>query len=213
MSRPIVVIGAGGFGRETLDVIEAINRQAEQAPFSIEGVIDTSPSDENLERLRMRRVPYLGDNTVLHQHAGGCAVVAIGAPATRRRVVEDIRGLGFEFPTLIHPLAGVGSKPRIGAGAVICAGVQLSTNVSLGEHVHVNPNATIGHDAQLGDFVSLNPGAIISGDVRLGVETLIGAGAVVLQQLVIGARATVGAAACVVSDVPDNTTVKGIPAR
>ena len=54
---------------------------------------------------------------------------------------------GHHGATLIHPLATVGPESRIDEGAVICAGVQISTNVTIGRHVHVNPNATIDINA------------------------------------------------------------------
>ena len=53
----------------------------------------------------------------------------------------------------------------------------------LGRHVHVNPNATIGHDAVLGAFVSVNPGAVVSGEVVVGEGTLLGASSTILQGL------------------------------
>ena len=97
-------------------------------------------------------------------------------------------------------------------GVVVCGGgAHVSTNVRLGRHVHVNPNATIGHDSILESFVSVNPAAIISGDVHVRSRTLIGAGAIVLQGLSIGAGTTVGAGAVVTRTVPDGVVVKGVP--
>jgi carbonic anhydrase/acetyltransferase-like protein (isoleucine patch superfamily) len=78
-------------------------------------------------------------------------------------------------------------------------------------HIHVNPNATIGHDSILESFVSINPAATVSGDVHVRSRTLIGAGAIVLQGLSIGADATVGAGAVVTRSVPDGVVVKGVP--
>ena len=41
MSTPLVVVGAGGFGRDTLDVVEAVN--AVTTRFEILGVLDDDP--------------------------------------------------------------------------------------------------------------------------------------------------------------------------
>jgi hypothetical protein len=49
--RPLVVIGAGGFGREALDVITALNSAVASPLFDILGVVDDSPSVPNLDRL------------------------------------------------------------------------------------------------------------------------------------------------------------------
>lgn len=212
MSRALIVVGAGGFGREALDVVEAINRV--NLTFHLLGVVDSSPSAENLARLAARGVSYLGgDESLITDREEVEFVVAIGSPSTRSSVTARLASAGNSAATLLHPSAVVGSAATIGEGVVVCSGVQISTNVSLGSHSHVNPNATIGHDSVIGAFASINPGAVVSGEVNIGEGALVGAGAVILQGLSIGANATVGAAACVVRDVPPATVVKGVPAR
>jgi acetyltransferase-like isoleucine patch superfamily enzyme len=57
------------------------------------------------------------------------------------------------------------------------------------------------------------PHATVAGGVEIGECTWIGAGAVVKQYIKIGANCMIGAGAVVVKDVPDNTTVAGVPAR
>lgn len=214
MSEDLVVVGAGGFGRETLDVVEAINAASEERVWRVRGVIDDAPAPALRERLRARSTPWLGGLEVLRGLVHECHyVVGIGSPGVRARIVGRIDDWGGRPASLVHPAAVVGSRTSIGQGAVVCAGVQLSTNVQLGRHVHLNPGSIVGHDSELADFVSVNPGAIISGEVGLGVRTLIGAGATVLQGLTIGNEAVVGAGACVTKDVRAATTVVGIPAR
>jgi hypothetical protein len=79
-SGPIVIVGAGGFGREVLDVIEAINAAGGSLEFR--GFIDDGPVDESCWRRRDARcsVPAMscGRWTCLF-------VVAIGSgpPANR----------------------------------------------------------------------------------------------------------------------------------
>lgn len=211
----LVVIGAGGFGRETLDVVHAINSSAREPAYSVVGVIDPMPGPENLSRLRARGVDYLGsDDDWLAAGRPARYVVAIGDTRVRRRIDAKYQAAGrFRARPLVHPSAGIGSSAVPGDGSVICAGVQVSTNVSMGLHVQLNPNSTIGHDSVLGDFVSVNPGAIISGGVHLMEGALVGAGAVVLETLTVGSYARVGASACVVRDVSSGLTVKGVPAR
>lgn len=214
MSTELVVVGAGGFGRQTLDVIEALNRAADAPVFDVLGVVDTNPSDLNRERLEHRGVPYLG--TVAEWLAFDYAalyIIGIGDPVARQRLDRAFLAAGRAAATAVHPSASIGSQAAIGDGTVVCGGTQVSTNVRLGRHVHLNPNVAIGHDAVLHDFVSVNPGAIVSGDVEVGERTLIGAGAVILQGLVVGSDAVVGASACVVRHVFGDTVVKGVPAR
>jgi sugar O-acyltransferase (sialic acid O-acetyltransferase NeuD family) len=215
LMEDLVVIGAGGFGRETLDVVDAINSSASKPAYSVIGVVDPLPGPENLTRLRDRGVAYLGsDDEWLASGKPARYVVAIGDPGVRRAIDVRYQAAGqVRACPLIHPSAGIGSSAMLGDGSVICAGVQVSTNVSIGRHVHLNPNSTIGHDSVLDDFVSVNPGAIISGGVRLEMGSFVGAGAVVLEMLTVGSQGRVGASACVVRDVSPGLTVKGVPAR
>lgn len=210
----ILVVGAGGFGRETLDVIEAINHAAIGARWMVLGVADDGPSAAHRQRLAARGYAHLGSiSQVLAEFEPAFYAVGIGSPRIRRDIAKVLDDHGWHPATLVHPHAVVGTVAAIGAGSVICGGVQLSTNTVLSAHVHLNPGAIIGHDAILDEFVSVNPGAILSGDVRIGAGVLIGAGAVVLQGLNVGTEATVGASACVTRDVAPGTIVKGVPAR
>lgn len=215
MAEDIVVVGAGGFGRETLDVISSINARASRPPWRVAGVVDDRPAPENLERLRTLGVAHLGGVDVLlsPRQPARWFVVGIGSPHVRAELSAKIRDAGGRAATLVHPSAVIGSQFRAGPGTVICGGVQVSTNVMLGEHVHLNPGAIIGHDTVLRDFVSVNPGATISGEVEIGPASLVGAGAVILQGLAVGSESVVGASACVTRSVADHVVVKGVPAR
>lgn len=209
----VVVIGASGFGRETLDVLDAMHEEFRN--IEVLGVLDDSPSTSNLRRLSERRVTYLGsvNDFLKNPIADTRFVVGIGKPAIRQEIQARFVESGRLPFTAIHPNYVIGEETTVGLGSVICAGAVLSTNVTTGESVHVNPSATIGHDSVLEDYVSVNPGAVVSGEVTLGRLSLTGAGAIVLQGLNVGARVTVGAGSVVTKDVPPGMTVMGVPGR
>lgn len=207
----VVVVGASGFGRESLDVLGAMITAG--SDFEILGVVDDDPSEVNLSRLQHRGVAYLG--TIADWLASGpldaLFVLGIGNSTIRRKLVLRLEGANLSAFTAVHPNATIGACTTMAEGVVVCAGAAISTNVTIGRYVQINPNATVGHDADLRDFVSVNPGAVISGEVLLNSEVLIGASATVLQQLTVGAATVVGAGALVTKDVPESVVVKGVP--
>jgi sugar O-acyltransferase (sialic acid O-acetyltransferase NeuD family) len=214
MTEPIVIVGAGGFGREVIDVIDAINAEADAPVWEVVGVVDDAPSEANLERLERRGTPFLGGTgeplvwpNPVHY------VVGIGSTRVRRTIADRYDAAHLRAATLVHPSVTQGFDVRIGEGTVICAGVRLTTNIDLGRHVHLNLNVTVGHDTTVRDFVSVNPLASISGDCLLEAGVLIGVAGVVLNGLTVRDGATVGGSACVVRDVPSGVVVKGVPAR
>jgi len=206
----LVIVGAGGFGREVLDVVSAVNKKSESWNF-LGFVADGSPSPDLLDALNVK---WLGSvDEVLQSTQPASYVVGIGSPADRRRVSEKFDIAGWQAATLIHPSATIGADVEISLGSVICSHVSITTHVRLGCHVHVNLNSTIGHDCLIGDFVTINPLVAVSGDVELGSGVTMGTHSSILQGLQVGANSTVGAGAVVVKDVPANTTVVGVPAR
>lgn len=205
---PLVIVGAGGHGREVLDIVEAANQQRPMYDFL--GFFDDDPDGGDV--LARRGITVLGPISQLAL-TDAMYVIGIGSPGTRRRVDALATAAGRVAATLVHPKASIGSDVHLGPGAILAAGSSITTNVRVGRHVHLNVCATVAHDCRLGDYVSLSPGAHISGDVTLGDQVVLGTGAVVVQGCNIGAAVIVGAGAAVIADVGPAATVVGVPAR
>lgn len=206
--RPVVIVGAGGFGREVLDVIEAAD--AASPRFRLVGFVDDNTRHQ---RILAARGAELLDGFDDLRASGASFVVAVAAPDARRKLVLRAEEAGLVSADVWHPTAVSGAVNTIGEGVVACAHVSLTTNITLGRHVHLNLNTTVGHDCTFGDFVTVNPGANISGSVELGDGVTVGTGAVIIQGVTVGEGTTVGAGAIVTRDLPARVVAMGAPAR
>ena len=207
--RPVAVIGAGGFGREVLDILRDQSR-------TLLGVFDDSPALADLALLSQQKVSFLGSVQMMIEQFQPDEieyVIGIGTGNVRKLIDNKLTPLGFEPATLVHSTSSQGFGVTFAPGTVICAGARLTTNISIGRHTHVNINSTIGHDSILQNYVTVNPLAAVSGSVHIGECVLVGAGAFIVQGKTIGDSGVVGAAAAVMKDVESNITVVGVPAK
>jgi len=206
----VVIIGAGGFARELLDVFDAIN--AVEASFDVLGFIVDSPFGTPGTSVNAK--PILGDFAWLADNAKKVkAICGVGASDHRFGLIKRAEETGVRFCNAIHPRAVMTSWVNLGHGTVVTAGAVLTNQIHLGNHVHVNLNCTIGHDAVAEDFVTLAPGVNVSGRVTLRQGCYVGTGANIIENIEIGAWSIVGAGATIVKDVPRDVTVLGNPGK
>lgn len=209
MKRQLVIFGASGNALDVLDLVEAVN--AASPRWEVAGVLDDGQAGGTFAGL-----PVLGGLADAGRHGGCWFVNAIGSDRSFARRGEIVAGTGVpaeRFATLVHPLASVSSRARIGRGVCVHAGVSVAGNVAVGDHVWLAPGSILGHDTAVGDHAMIAPGAVVSGGCHLGAACYVGAGAAVRQRVRVGAAALVGLGAVVLRDVPAGGVVVGNPAR
>jgi sugar O-acyltransferase (sialic acid O-acetyltransferase NeuD family) len=206
----VVVVGAGGFGREVLWLLRCT--ATSQSPLEILGFVD---DDTALWGKDLCGGKVLGGLDFFQSEAGSGAraVCALGNPRVKRDIVERLMQLGVSFHSSIHPACQFSEFVKIGTAAIVAAGTILTTQVEIGDFVTVNLNCTVGHDARLGSYTTLAPGTHLSGDVKLGAGVDVGTGAVLLPGVTIGEWTTIGAGAVVTKDIPSYAVAVGVPAR
>lgn len=204
----LAIVGTGGMAREARQIVDDLN--ADGGGWNLLGFVDDRPG---LAGSVIDDLPVLGGRNWL-AHASVAFVLAVGKPADRWRFDRLVTGAqGKEPIALIHPAASVGQRVQIGPGSIVAQGVVLTTDIRVGRLVILNVGATLAHDDDVGDFATLAPGVHVAGAVNLGEGVDLGIGSTVIQGLTVGRWSIVGAGAAVVSDVPANVTVVGVPAR
>jgi len=203
----IVIVGAGGFGREVLHWIRAASPEHASR---IAGFLSAER-----ERLDQHACSHeiIGDPDGYQPQPGDALVLAIGIPLVRRQVADSLRSRGAEFLTLIHPTAIVAPTATIGAGSVICPYAIVSDAARVGEFVLMNYHSSLGHDASAGDHAVLSPYATLGGGAHIAADVFLGLHASVGPGRRIGARSKVSANSCALTDAPPESIIYGVPGR
>jgi sugar O-acyltransferase (sialic acid O-acetyltransferase NeuD family) len=208
--KDIVVVGAGGLGRETIAAIEACNMTRKE--WNVLGFLD---SNRNLAEMEVGGVPVLGSDEWCRENSRESIwfVCAIGDPKVRCRIAKKFSAMGCKFASILHPDVRIPRSVRIGAGTVVMAGTQFTTDAIVGSHVVIYLNCSITHDVEIGDFCMIASGCNLSGGAVLEAGVQFSTGASILPRRRIGAWAIIGAGSVVTDDVPANCTAVGIPCR
>ena len=208
--KDIVIIGAGGFGREVAQLIEEIN--SDKKTWNLLGFID-----ETVEKHKtvINNTTVLGSFDWFENNARNklWTICAIGNPRDKYNLVNKASAYNVNFANLIHPDSKTNKYSEFGFGCIICCNSFISVNTKIGNHVSINPGCGIGHDTVIEDYSSLYWNVTLSGNVCIHEGCEIGSKAIVIPKRAVGKWSVIGAGAVVVTDMPDNCTAVGIPAK
>ncbi len=207
--KNIVIIGAGGFGREVKTIIDAVNKVEKTYNF-------IGYYDDGIEKGSMiNNFPVLGNLSDLNVTEEEVSVLlGVGDPTTKSKIIAVLTNSKLDFPTLIHPSVQISDDDvTISNGCIICGGTIITCNIKIGSFVTLNLMCTVGHDTLIDDFSSFMPSVNISGEVHIQEKVYVGTGAKIINQLTIGTATIVGAGAVVSKSLPEYCTAVGIPAK
>lgn len=207
-AQGVVLIGAGGFGREVLQYARDAARL--QPGYYVKGFLDDMPPD--LASFGLDE-PVLGAIDSYGFQEDECALIAIGDPAIRLRVADRLEARGVRFVTLVHPLAYVSDEATLGSGCIVAPFASVGAHARLGDHSVLTFYASVAHDARVGRCCGFSPHAVINGGSQLGDGVFLGAYAVVNPSQSVGAGSKVAAGAVVYHPVPPNVLAVGNPAK
>jgi sugar O-acyltransferase (sialic acid O-acetyltransferase NeuD family) len=140
------------------------------------------------------------------------AVLAIGDNWWRRKIYNELKQFGFQFPIIKHPSAIIASTSELGDGSVVLANAHVGPGAHVGNFCILNSGSSVDHDCRLSDFSSLAPGVFMGGLVEIGECSHVGVGASISDRKKIGKHTVVGTGSVVVRDIPDFVVAYGNPA-
>jgi len=203
----LVIIGAGGFARETAQAVQ------DAGDFKLLGHLD---DNAGLHGTEVDGVPVLGGCDLVHGLPDAQVVICVGNPSNYASRARLVRRLGLpvdRYATVIHPTAVVSATSEVGPGSVLLAHCVLTAAVRVGAQVAVMPQAVLTHDDVVEDYATITSGVRLGGGVRLERGAYVGSGALVREGTTVGAWSQIGMGSSVLGDVPPGEVWVGSPAR
>lgn len=212
-----VIFGAGGFAREVETLIAECSEAAgytTQISAFVSSDEDTNVG-KHLHGIEVVPETYFFNNFSTYDIE---AYIAVGSPRAKASIYTKCinRFKRVCFPNLIHPTSTIDTRNnyiKFGSGVIICAQCVLTTDIVVGDFVHLNLQCTVGHDTVIENFTTVSPGVNLSGKVHIGRRCFIGTGASIIESISVNADTVIGSGATVVKNIVEGGTYVGTPAK
>jgi acetyltransferase-like isoleucine patch superfamily enzyme len=180
--KEIVIVGAGGTGRELLQWIKDYNIANPNVAYYIKGFIDDNPNALDSYECEYRIIGSIKDCIPAHSEVFACGMYS---PKDKERIVDLLKSRGAYFESIIHPTAVICDNSYIGEGFVAYPNSYISVNVSIKNFVTIMSTA-IGYDVEIGNYSTVCSDCGISAKTKLGERVFVGNNAVILSKRKIG---------------------------
>ena len=206
--KRLIIMGAGGCGREILQLALDINEKTPRWSFFgfLDYDIDALKGKESVAEI-------IGNDDNYDIQASDEFVCAVGNGSLRKKIMEKMEGRGAKFISLLHPAAIISRSAKLGEGVVIYPYSQITADTSIGKGCLINMNCTIGHDVTVGEFCTVSPGCNITGMCRIGSNVFMGVGTQIVPSVRIEDNAYLCAGSVVMMKVRAGQKVMGNPAK
>ena len=205
----LVIIGNGGHAKVVIDILE------ERGDYNILGIITKNKGDE----IGIGGYEILGDDNLLKELFNkGVKVVVMGVGgytdnSLRKRIYENLKKIGFQVISAIHPTASISRTVLMGEGNVVFSGVVINPYVKLGNNIIVATGSTIDHDSVIKDHSFISAGVTVGAETIIKEEVLLALGSKVMAGVTICKGALIGAGALITGNISEPGTYFGMPAK
>ena len=206
----MIVVGAGGFAKEIIEILIKNDGYDNSNLFIFEEIDKKKSSFYGFKILQeMDEVKKVFD-TLSPDFCLG-----VGTVIARYNLCKKFENSGGNLVSVVSSNSSIGKYDvKIGNGTCVMSSSTISNGVSIGKGVLVNADVLAGHDVTIGDFSDISPGVKLTGHSMVGRFVTIGTSAVILPGVKIGDNSMIAAGSVVSNDIPNNSMVVGIvPSR
>lgn len=213
MTEKIVIIGAGGFGREVASMIKRINKL--KAKWEFLGFFDDD-ADGKPKGSKNEYGPILGTVSELNNITEKMNVaIAVGSPKAVKAIVSKLDSPYLSFPNLIAAEASILDEDNyvMGKGNILSSFASISCNVHIGNFNIFNNRVSMGHDAVIGNYNVCMTAVRISGGTVVGDGNLFGVSSIVIPGVKVLDGNTISPGSVIMRNTKSNSTYVGNPAK
>lgn len=204
--KKLLIWGAGDQGLVTLDCALATRKYTQIDFLNIK-----EKGHRNIENYKIYEES--NENLLEFINSYNEVIVATGDNYLRELKIKQLLAMNAPLTTIIHPTASISPFATISKGNTILANAIININASIAMGCIINNGVIVEHDCIIEDFVNISPNTAMAGHTTIGRKTFIGIGSTIINNIRVGEGVIVGAGAVVVSDIDDNMTVVGVPAK
>lgn len=217
MKKLYGVIGAGGFAREVMPIVEHIVGTWDGSEHNSEIVFVLEDNyaipSKGINGHRVISMTNFLSAPVSERRFN----IAIGNSAVRERIANLIPSNRAKPFSIVAPSHISLCGNVVGEGGILCGLTHITSNVKIGKFFHCNIFSYVAHDCVIGDFVTFAPGVKCNGHVVIENHAYIGTGVVIKdgteKPITIGQGAVVGMGSVVTKSVQPGAVVIGNPAK
>ena len=174
MKEKLLIVGAGGFGRVTLE--HTIKE------FDCSFIDDGKIIGEEINGVKV--VGKISDLPSLFNEYKKI-VLSIGNNKIREKVYKQAKKIGYQFPNIVVESSYVSSFATVGEGCVVLNNVVIQNGSKVGNATILNPGVEVHHDSTIGNFCCIYTNSVIRTYAKVEDGVKIGSNVTVRNETLV----------------------------